>query len=156
MDEEPRPTAQEMIDRLAGPLSPWSRVRAVVALVAGLAGAAFVGALWSSEEALPGRTHLAFALFQAFCLAWAAYGGWLVTRRVPLFATDRVIAAWLAVVASAATTALVAAFTTPPLPALAVGGAFLAAALLLAVRAHTRRAALLRRKHLLERRPAPD
>ncbi|MFB4268664.1 hypothetical protein [Nonomuraea sp. GTA35] len=149
--EEPRLSAREMIERLEPSLGVGRRVRAVAALVAGLAGAVFVAALWWSEPGpLPGRTQAAFALFTVFCLAWAGYGGWLVRRRVPLFATDRVIAAWISLAASVATTALVGVAAVQrgaavPGPVLAVGGLFVAAALVLVVRAHARRAALLRR-----------
>jgi membrane associated rhomboid family serine protease len=149
-EEGPRLSAQEMIERLEPSLSRWRRVRAVAALLAGLAGTVFVAALWWSEPGpLPGRTHLAFGLFTMFCLAWASYGGWLLTRRVPLFATDRVIAAWIAVAASAATTAVLAGVAAQRSTgvgfALGIGGLFVAAALVLAVRAHARRAMLLRR-----------
>ncbi|MFG3441447.1 hypothetical protein ACGF0J_29740 [Nonomuraea sp. NPDC047897] len=149
-EERPRLSAREMIERLEPSLSPWRRVRALVALLAGLTGVVFVTGLWWTEPGpLPDRTHLAFALFTGCCLAWTGYGCWLLTRRVPLFATDRVVAAWIGVTASAATTALVAAVAlqrgTGPGPALAVGGLFVAAALVLAVRAHARRTALLRR-----------
>jgi hypothetical protein len=150
MTEEPRLTAQEMIERLERSLSRGMRIRAVAALVAGAAGAVFVGALWWSEPGpLPGRTHLTFAMLMAFCLAWAGYGGWLVTRRVPLFATDQVIAAWIGLAASVATTVVVAVVAVQrgsgPWLALAVGAVFAGAALVLAVRARARRAALLRR-----------
>ncbi|GII55947.1 hypothetical protein Pth03_43360 [Planotetraspora thailandica] len=150
IEEEPRLSAQEMIDRLEPSLSLKRRVRAVAALLAGLAGAVFVSALWWSEpDPLPGRTQLVFALLTVCCLAWAGYGGWLLTRRVPLFATDRVIAAWMGLAASAATTTALAAVAvqrgTGLVPALAVGGLFVAVALVLAVRAHARRRALLRR-----------
>ncbi|MFI7451932.1 hypothetical protein ACIBQX_30855 [Nonomuraea sp. NPDC049714] len=149
-EEEPRLSAREMIDRLAPALSLRTRIRAVAALLAGLAGTVFTTALWWSEPGpLPGRTYLAFALFTVFCLAWAGYGGWLLTRRVPLFATEQVIAAWIALVASTVTTAVVAVVAaqrgTGLGLALVVGGLFVAAALVLAVRAHGRRAALLRR-----------
>ncbi|MEU0569491.1 hypothetical protein ABZ297_29515 [Nonomuraea sp. NPDC005983] len=132
-EEEPRLSAREMIERLEPSLSLSKRVRAVVALVAGLAGTVFVAALWWSEPGpLPGRTHLAFGLFTVFCLAWAGYGGWLLTRRVPLFATDRVIAAWIAVTASVATTATLGAVSVQRGAglgvALAVGGLFVAGA----------------------------
>ncbi|MFI6295709.1 hypothetical protein ACIBEJ_29220 [Nonomuraea sp. NPDC050790] len=154
MTDEPRLSAQDMIEHLAPVLSPRVRVRAVTMLLAGVAGAVFVGTLWWSEPGpLPGRTHVAFALFTIFCLAWAAYGGWLLTRRVPLFATDRVIAAWIGLAASLATTALVTVVAvqrgTGAGLALAVGGLFVAVALALALRAHARRAALLRRMHEL-------
>ncbi|GAA3549325.1 hypothetical protein GCM10022419_032080 [Nonomuraea rosea] len=153
MTEEPRLSAEELIERLEPSLSRGRRVRALAALLAGLAGLVFAGALWSSEPGpLPGRTQLMFGLCAVFCLAWACYGGWLLTRRVPLFATDRVIAAWIALVASVTTTGVVAAVGVQRgtgagvAVAVAVGGLFVAAALVLAVRAHARRAALLRRK----------
>jgi membrane associated rhomboid family serine protease len=151
MKEEPRLSAEELIERLEPSLSRGRRVRALAALLAGLAGLVFVSALWWSEPGpLPGRTQLMFGLCAVFCLAWACYGGWLLTRRVPLFATDRVIAAWIALVASVTTTGVVAAVGiqrgTGAGVAVAAGGLFVAAALVLAVRAHARRATLLRRK----------
>ncbi|MGV9376126.1 hypothetical protein ACWDRB_09950 [Nonomuraea sp. NPDC003707] len=158
-EDEPRLSAREMIERLEPALSPKRRLRAVVALAAGSAGALFAGALWCSEPGpLPGRTHLAFATLTVFCLAWACYGGWLVTRRVPLFAADRVIAAWLGLAASLTTTGVLAAFavqrgTGLGLP-LAVGGLFVAGALVLVVRAHARQAALLRRLRELTEPPS--
>ncbi|SEG96767.1 hypothetical protein SAMN05444920_11084 [Nonomuraea solani] len=150
MNEEPRLSARELMERLDPSLSRRTRVRAVAALVAGLAGTVFIAALWGSEPGpLPGRTQVAFGLFTAFCLAWTCYGGWLLKHRVPLFATERVIAAWVAVAASTTTTALVATIaaqrgTGLALP-LVVGLVFVAAALTLAVRAHAHRGALLRR-----------
>ncbi|WP_433414132.1 hypothetical protein ACQP1V_33190 [Microtetraspora malaysiensis] len=150
MTEEPRLSEQEIIERLAPTLSRTTRIRAVAALLAGMAGTVFVSTLWWSEPGpLPGHTHLAFALFTVFCLLWTGYGGWLLTRRVPLFATDQVIAAWISLAASLATTAVVAAVAvqrgTGTGLALTVGGLFIAGTLALTVRAHARRAALLRR-----------
>ncbi|MEV0233990.1 hypothetical protein [Nonomuraea sp. NPDC050786] len=154
MTDEPRLSTQDMIEHLAPVLSLRVRIRAVTTLLAGVAGTVFVGTLWWSEPGpLPGRTHLAFALFTVFCLAWATYGGWLLTRRVPLFATDRVIAAWIGLAASLATMAVVTVVAvqrgTGAGLALAVGGLFVAVTLTLALRAHARRAALLRRMHEL-------
>ncbi|ONI71772.1 hypothetical protein BWI15_16680 [Kribbella sp. ALI-6-A] len=147
--EEPRLSTQEMLDRLAPSLSPWRRLRAVLALLAGLAGGAFVAALWWTEPGpLPARTQLAFAVLTVFCLAWAGYGCWLLTRRVPLFATDRVIAGWIALVASLVSTVGVTAIAlqrgTGVGAAIGVGGVFVAVSLVLVVRAHARRALLLR------------
>lgn len=160
MNNEPRRSAQDMIEHLAPVLSLRRRIRAVTALLAGVAGAVFVSTLWWSEPGpLPGRTHLAFALFTALCLAWAAYGGWLLTRGVPLFAADRVIAAWIGLAASLATTAVVTVVAvrrgTGAGLALAVGGLFVAVAVVLVVRAHLRRAALLRRMRELTGRGNP-
>ena len=154
MTDEPRLSAQQLIERLQPALSPWARVRAVVALVAGLSGAVFVAALWWTEpEPLPGRTQLAFALFTVFCLAWACYGGWLLTRRVPLFAAEQVVAAWLGLTASIATTALVATVAVQrgahPVGVSAIGVVVVAVPVVLVVRAHARRATLLRRRREL-------
>ncbi|MFI6503857.1 hypothetical protein [Nonomuraea typhae] len=149
-EENPRLSAREMIEKLEPSLSRWRRVRAVTALLAGLAGMVFVIALWWSEPGpLPGRTQLGFAMFVVFCLAWAGYGAWLLTRRVPMFVTDRVIAAWIAVAASVATTTLLAVVAVQRgaglALALVIGGVFTLVSAALAVRAHGRRAALLRR-----------
>ncbi|MER7505290.1 hypothetical protein AB0L05_17170 [Nonomuraea pusilla] len=150
MTEEPRLSAQDIIERLAPALSRRTRIRALAALLAGLAGAVFMVTLWWSEPgSLPDRTQLAFAVLTAFCLAWAGYGGWLLTRRVVLFATDQVVAAWIGLAASLVTTAVIAVVAVQRgagvgVP-LAAGGLFVALALGLAVRAHARQAALLRR-----------
>ncbi|MEU4518960.1 hypothetical protein AB0F52_09600 [Amycolatopsis sp. NPDC024027] len=106
---------------------------------------------------LPPRTKVAFAVLVAVGLAWAAFGAWAVTRRAPLFARDRVIAGWLGLTAWLlfATGALV--ITTlrhrvePELLVVvpALGG--VAVLRLRAVR-HSR-AALVRRKEQLTRRP---
>lgn len=150
MTDEPRLSAQDLMERLAATLSRRTRIRAVAALLAGVAGAVFVGTLWWSEPGpLPGRTHVAFGLFTVFCLAWAAYGGWLLTRKVALFATDRVVAAWIGLAASLATTGAVVFVAAQRgagvgLP-LGAGVLIVAVASALVVRAHARRAALLRR-----------
>jgi hypothetical protein len=154
MTDEPRLSAKEMIDRLEPSLSPGIRLRAVLALLSGVAGTVFVAGLWWSEPGpLPGRTHLAFAVFTVFCLAWAGYGAWLVTRRVPLFAREQVVAARLALAASIVTSTVVATVAvqrgTGLVPALGTGVLFVAVTLALTVRAHARRAALLRREREL-------
>jgi hypothetical protein len=155
-DEEPRLSAEEMIARLEPALSPWKRVHGIAALLAGAGGTVFVTALWSSEPGpLPGRTQLAFALFTAFCLGWACYGGWLLARTTPMFATDRVVAGWLALTASVATTALVAVVAAQPVAGLVSGGTFVAVSAALTVRAHVRRAELLRRVRELTDRDGP-
>jgi hypothetical protein len=154
MSDEPGMSAEEMIGRLEGALSPWRKAGGVVALIAGVAGAIFVVLLWATEPGpLPGHTQLAFALLTGFCLAWAGYGGWVIARRVPLFALDRVIAGWLAVAASTVTTALVVAVAAGRgagvIPAVVGGIAFIAVSAVVTVRAHAVRAALLRRRREL-------
>ncbi|MEU7891240.1 hypothetical protein AB0B45_00100 [Nonomuraea sp. NPDC049152] len=156
MNEEPRMSADELMGRLSPSLSPWRRVLGAVPLVSGLVGAAFVGLLWATEPGpLPGRTQAAFAVFLAFCLAWACYGGWAVTRRAPLFALDRVIAGWLALAASTVMTVVTVTAAvqrgTGLLLAAGIGAAFVAVSAVVTVRAHVRRAALLRRRRELTR-----
>ncbi|MER7267369.1 hypothetical protein ABT344_03510 [Micromonospora carbonacea] len=160
MTDEPRLSARELFDHLDTTLSRGTRIRAVAALLAGLAGAVFVTSLWWTEPGpLPGRTRLSFALLTVFCLAWACYGGWLLTRRVPLFATEQVVAGWIALAASLVTTGITAFAAARsgagPWAALATGGLFVAAALTLTVRAHRRRAALLRRMRRLTQQDRP-
>ncbi|WP_239513818.1 hypothetical protein [Streptosporangium sp. 'caverna'] len=144
----------DMIGRLSGPLSLRSRIGNVVALLGGLGGALFTGLLWATEPALPGRTHLAFGVLVALGLAWAGYGTWALTRRTPLFALDRVIAAWLAVTATGLLTAgtvaiAVARGTWVSAAGILVAVTLGAVALVILVRARAARAALLRRKREL-------
>ncbi|WP_144126281.1 hypothetical protein [Catellatospora sichuanensis] len=145
--------ADELISRLSGPLSLRRRVATTVALLGGLLGAAFVGLLWLSEPVLPLRTQLAFGALVLVGLGWAGYGSWVLSRRTPLFALDRVIAGWLALAASG----LLAGLTA--LVALTRGGVHWAAYLMVVVllmvaagnlvRARALRGALLRRKREL-------
>jgi hypothetical protein len=92
-------TPEEMLARLEAPLSLRRRLGHLAVLLAGLGGAVLVGALWATEPALPAPTAAAFALLTAVGLGWAGYGGWALTRRTPLFARDRVVAAWIALAA---------------------------------------------------------
>lgn len=145
--------ADELISRLSGPLSLRRRVLTVVALLGGLLGAALVGLLWLTEPALPVRTQLAFGALVLMGLGWGGYGVWVLTRRTPLFALDRVIAGWLGLAATvllAALTGLVAVTRG------GVGAAAYAVVVVLVlvavgnlVRARVLRAALLRRKRQL-------
>ncbi|MDP9865572.1 MULTISPECIES: hypothetical protein [Streptosporangium] len=147
----------DMIGKLSRPLSLRSRIGAVVALLGGLVGAVGVGLLWATEPALPGRTHLAFGLLVALCLAWTGYGSWALTRRTPLFALDQVIAGWLSVVATGLLTAAAVAVaavrgTWVGVTGVAVAVTMTAVALVVLVRARARHAALLRRRRELEGR----
>lgn len=143
---------EEMIAKLADQMSPRRRVANLIALLGGLGMAAAVGLLWATEPGLPLRTVLAFGVLMLIGLGWAAYGGWAVTRKSPLFALDRVVAAWLALAATSglALMTFAVAFVRQVEPVL-----FVAAAVLLTValvnlgRARARRAALLRRKREL-------
>ncbi|MER6831260.1 hypothetical protein ABT352_35085 [Streptosporangium sp. NPDC000563] len=144
----------DMIARLSGPLSLRRRIANVVALLGGLGGALFVGLLWATEPALPGRTHLAFGALVALGLAWAGYGAWALSRRTPLFALDRVIAAWLAVAATGLLTAgtatvAVAKGTWTGMAGVTVAATLTVLAVAVLLRARADRAALLRRKREL-------
>ncbi|WP_230686885.1 hypothetical protein [Catellatospora vulcania] len=145
--------ADEMISRLSGPLSLRRRVATVAVLLGGLFGAAFVGLLWLTEPVLPVRTQLAFGGLVLVGLGWAGYGGWVLSRRTPLFALDRVIAGWLALAATgllAGSTALVAVTRGGVHPAAyAMVGVLVVVAVGNLVRARASRGALLRRKREL-------
>ncbi|MCP9949504.1 hypothetical protein [Actinomadura madurae] len=151
MNDEPRTSAEEMLERLTPMLSHGRRLRGVAALLSGLAGTVFVTVLWATEPGpLPDRTRLSFALLILVCLAWTGHGIWSATRRAPLFALDRVIGAWLGLAAALLTTTvtvtLAAVRDRGLVLALAVNAVLVTAAVLVAVRAHRRRSTLLRRK----------
>ncbi|MEH0930828.1 hypothetical protein [Micromonospora sp. CPCC 205558] len=92
-------TPEEVLARLDAPLSLRRRVFYLAVAFAGLTGSALIGLLWVTEPGLPTRTSVAFGVLVAIGLGWAAFGGWAVTRRTPLFARDRVVAGWLGVAA---------------------------------------------------------
>ncbi|MFI5845474.1 hypothetical protein ACIA8K_37800 [Catenuloplanes sp. NPDC051500] len=145
--------ADDMIGRLSGTLSPGRRLAAVVALLGGLGGALVAGTLWATEPGLPGATRAAFAVMVAVGLGWCGWASWVLTRRAPLFARDRVIAGWLGLTASALLAAFVAAVaisrdTWEP-AAIAMSVTLLVVAVVNLVRARAHRAALLRRKREL-------
>ncbi|MEV0173268.1 transmembrane transport protein [Streptomyces sp. NPDC050803] len=152
----------EALERaLAAETSLRSRMRYVAAGLAGGCAAALITVLWATEpDPLPARTQAAFAGLIAIGLAWAVFAGWVLSRRRPLFARDRVLGARLALVvtvmSSAAGTALAAVRGTAA-GALAValaGAALVAAAGVLLARAQARRRELTRlRDALREERP---
>jgi hypothetical protein len=126
----------------------------VATLVVGLAGALFISALWWTEPGpLPALTQVAFGLMTVFCLVWAGYGTWLLRSRVPLFATDRVVAAWIGLAASGLTGALLVGLAVQrgsgAWGVIVVAAVFVAIAIVLVVRAHAQRAALLRKERAL-------
>ncbi len=92
-------TPDEVLQRLAAPLSLRRRVFYLAVGLAGLTGSALIGLLWATEPALPARTAAAFAALMAIGSGWALFGGWAVTRRAPLYARDRVVAGVLGVAA---------------------------------------------------------
>jgi len=146
-------TTDDMLDRLSGPLSRRRRLAHALVLIAGLAGAAFVGLLWATEPELPTRTQVAFGALVTLGLCWAAYGGWTLTRRTPLFALDRVVAAWMALGATVlllgATVAVVVTRDDPPILPVAAAAVLLGVAATNLAAVRSRRAALLRRRDAL-------
>lgn len=144
---------EEMIARLEAPLSRRRRIGYVVLALAGLTGAGLIGVLWATEPALPTRTAVAFGVLVSIGLGWAAYGGWALTRRTPLFALDRVVAAWLAAVATglftAGSLAIAMARDRVSVPLVGLTLVLWTVAVLNLARARSRRAELLRRRREL-------
>ncbi|MBC7272358.1 MAG: transmembrane transport protein [Streptomyces sp.] len=141
---------EQLARALATEVSLRSRLRHVAVGLAGGCGAAVIAVLWATEPgALPTRTRAAFAGLIAIGLAWAVFAGWVLTRRRPLFARDRVVSARIALAATVVTAlagvALAAARgSTADLVATAAAGVvFTAAAMLALVRARRRRRELL-------------
>ncbi|WP_372669186.1 hypothetical protein [Amycolatopsis kentuckyensis] len=150
-------TPDEVVKRLEQPLSLRRRVGYVIVALAGLLGSGVVGLLWATEPGLPPRTKVAFAVLVAIGVGWATFGTWAVTRRAPLFARDRVVAAWLGIVAWLLFTVGVLVITTlrhRVEPELLLIVLVLGGVALVGLRAaHRDRAALLRRREELSRRP---
>ncbi|SBT49290.1 hypothetical protein [Micromonospora narathiwatensis] len=148
-------TPEDLIKRLDAPLSPRRRIGYVALALTGLAGSGLIGLLWATEPGLPPRTVVAFAVMMAIGLCWAAFGGWAVTRRTPMFAHDRVVAGWLGVAAWLLFTVGALVITTlrhklePSLLVVVLALGVLAIAHLRAAR--RARAALLRRREELSR-----
>ncbi|MDH6436830.1 hypothetical protein M2158_005371 [Streptomyces sp. SAI-144] len=152
----------EQLERmLATEVSLRSRLRHVAVGLAGGCGAAMIAVLWATESnALPTRTQAVFAGLIAIGLAWAVFAGWVLSRRRPLFARDRVLSARIALAATVVTALAGVALaavrgSTAGLVATAAGGAvFISAAVLALVRARRRRRELLRLRDAL-RQDAP-
>ncbi|WP_432068665.1 transmembrane transport protein [Streptomyces sp. C10-9-1] len=147
----------EQLERaLAAEVSLRSRLRHTAVGLAGGCEAAVIAVLWATESnVLPARTQAAFAGLIAIGLAWAVFAGWVLSRRRPLFARDRVLAARIALAATVVTALAGVALaavrgSTADLVATAAGGVvFTAAAMLTLVRARRRRRELLRLRDAL-------
>ncbi|QKV75368.1 hypothetical protein [Amycolatopsis sp. Hca4] len=150
-------TPEEVVEQLEQPLSLRRRVGYVIVALAGLLGSGVVGLLWATEPGLPPRTKVAFAVLVAIGVGWATFGTWAVTRRAPLFARDRVVAAWLGIVAWLLFTVGALVITTlrhRVEPELLLVVLVLGGVAVVGLRAARRnRAALLRRREQLSRRP---
>ncbi|GIE77087.1 hypothetical protein Aph02nite_30370 [Actinoplanes philippinensis] len=136
MTEEPGYRPEQLIRPVPRPL--------VAAGIAGFTGALMIAALWATEPgSLPARTRWGFAGLILIGLCWAALAAWTLWRR-PLFAVDRVVAGWLAVVFTSVTTLFTAILATPW--AAVPGLLTTAAAIVVLVRARAHRDQL--RSHL--------
>ncbi|OKI62337.1 hypothetical protein [Micromonospora sp. CB01531] len=146
-------TPEELLKRLDAPLSLRKKVGYVALTLVGLAGSGLIVLLWATEPGLPPRTMVAFAVLVAIGLCWAAFGGWAVTRRTPMFAQDRVVAGWLGLGAWLLFTVGALVITTlrhKLAPSLVVAVLALGVLAIANLRtARRRRAALLRRKEEL-------
>jgi len=137
-------------------LSLPSRLGHVSLLLAAAMMTTVVGALWTTEPALPLRTQIAFAAMTVAGLAWVGYSVWVLTHRRPLLAGHGVVAGRMAVaftalfVVGALAVGLGQSGTGPYLAA-AVGAAMLATAVTLLLRARRTLAQLLERRQALER-----
>ncbi|MFE6286460.1 transmembrane transport protein [Streptomyces sp. NPDC057877] len=152
----PRGVPEELERALAAEVSLGSRMRQVAVGLAGGCAAALIAVLWATEpRPLPVRTQVAFAGLIAVGLAWAVLAGWVLSRRRPLFARDRVLGARLALAASVVTgvagTALAAARGTAPeaLTVALAGVALVVAAGLALARARSRQRGLARLRDAL-------
>ncbi|MGW2325269.1 transmembrane transport protein [Streptomyces sp. NPDC001700] len=151
-----RDVPEELARALAAEVSLGSRMRHVAVGLAGGCAAALIAVLWATEpHPLPARTQAAFAGLIAIGLAWAAFAGWVLSRRRPLYARDRVLGARLALVVTVVTgvagTALAAARAAPAeaLATALAGVALVGVAGLVLARARSRRRELLRLRDAL-------
>ncbi|GAA2676600.1 MULTISPECIES: hypothetical protein [Actinosynnema] len=86
---------EDVLGGLRPVLSLRRRVGYLLVGLGGLVGACLIGVLWATEAALPVRTAASFAVLMVIGVGWAGFALWVLTRRAPLYARDRVVAAWL-------------------------------------------------------------
>lgn len=89
-------SAEETIAGLQDALSLRRRVRSVVQLSGAAAVVALVSVLWLTEDGLPARTRIGFAVVVTTGLLTMVRAARALRRRGHLFARDRVIAGWVA------------------------------------------------------------
>ncbi|MEX1005419.1 MAG: transmembrane transport protein [Acidimicrobiia bacterium] len=154
----PGRSTDEVLAVLDRELSWSDRLRYLAVGLAGLVVAAISASLWATEPALPLRTRLAFAGIVLLGVAWMALAAYVLTRRRPLYGTDRVLATGLAVVATSLVgiaTTVIAGIRGGVLPGLIAGAvttAFVVTSAVLHLAARRRRDALLARRRELVRR----
>lgn len=148
--------AAEIARRIAeAELSLRSRIAHGMLLAAALAMTVIVSALWLTEPDLPLRTRSALAVLAVIGAAWTGYAAWVLTERRVLFARQRVVAGWLALLfTSVFTTGALAVGITANSPAGFAAGVLglgmVAVSALLLARARRRLAVLLDRRRALE------
>ena len=146
---------EEVLVVLDRELSRSARLRYLLVGLVSLVVTGVTGSLWATEPSLPLRTHVAFGGIVVLGMAWMGVAAFVLTRRRPLYATDRVLATGTALVATsavAAVTTVLAATRGGVLPALTagtVGAVFVAASVVLHLGARRRRRALLARRRAL-------
>ncbi len=152
-----RPTVDEVRRGLARQLALPARISYVALLLVSLAATGVVGSLLLTEPALPLRIRAAFGGMVLIGLAWAAFAGWVLTRRHVLYAKHRIVAGRMAVGFAAIFTIGTLAIGTargmngPWYGALAVGLLMLVLAAVQLLRARRRYAELSARRRELER-----
>jgi hypothetical protein len=157
MNEQPKVSAEMMLQFVAGELSLRARVAYTALLLIALMMTIVVGSLWLTEPALPLRTQIAFAVLTPIGLAWTAYAVWVLTRRRVLFAGHRILAGRMAVtfstvfVAGALVLAVFGDQGRAAWSAAACGVVMVAIAGSMLHQAHKRFAALLQRRDELTR-----
>lgn len=142
----------EVLALLDAELSRRARLGYLAVMLAGLVVTGLVAALWATEPGLPLRTHLSFAGIVLLGTGWVAVAGYVLTRRRPLYAADRVLATGMAVTATSAGGVGVTVVAGLRGGALAAATAAVPAAMLLGIAAVLHVRARARRRALLARR----
>ena len=94
-------TVEDMQKQLRNELSTGARLGHTALGVAGLGMTALATSLLATEPSLPARTQAAFVVIALGGIAWAAFAGWVLTRRRVLLGRHHVAAAALATLLSA-------------------------------------------------------
>jgi hypothetical protein len=156
------PDIGEVLAILDRHLSRSERLRYLAVGLASFVVTAVTGSLWATETSLPLRTHLAFGGIVGLGTAWMAVVTYVLTRRRPLYAADRVLATGLAVGATSivgiATTVL-AGIRGGVLAGVCVGAvamALVAAGAVLHLSTRRKRDALLDRRRRLAAAPSAE
>lgn len=156
------PGTEEVLAVLDRDLSRSERLRYLAVGLASFVVTAVTGSLWATETSLPLRTHLAFGGIVVLGAAWMAMVTYVLTRRRPLYAADRVLATGLALgvtsVVGIATTVLAwsRGGVLTGVGAGAVATALVTAGAIVHLGARRKRDALLDRRRRLAAAPSPE